>query len=242
MVEREIIRKTYSVCPKCLRRLTARYVRINGSVYMQKECPEHGEFCTVIWRGYMDMDDWTKNSGETADEGNPNCPNDCGLCSYHAQDTCCTLLEVTDLCNLNCRFFFADNGDSPDPTLEQIRLWLNKLAKPGKTLVQLSGGEPTVRDDLPQIVAAAKEAGCRYVQLNSNGIRLAEDEEYLEKLARAGLSFVFMQFDGTRDAIYQKLRGRRLLEIKQQAIENCAHYNIGVTLVPTLVPGLTPTT
>jgi uncharacterized radical SAM superfamily Fe-S cluster-containing enzyme len=47
-----------------------------------------------------------------------------------------------------------------------------------------------------------------------------------------------MQFDGTRDAIYQKLRGRRLLEIKQQAIENCAHYNIGVTLVPTLVPGV----
>ena len=112
------------------------------------------------------------------------------------------------------------------------------MARPGETLVQLSGGEPTVRDDLPQIVAAAKEAGCKYVQLNSNGIRLAQNKEYLEQLAQAGLSFVFMQFDGTEEEIYQRLRGRRLLEIKQRAIENCADYNIGVTLVPTLVPGV----
>ncbi len=238
MGDREIIRNTYSVCPVCLKRLPASYVRIKGSIYMQKECPDHGGFSTVIWRGHVDMDDWTKNAGETGDGGNPNCPNDCGLCSYHAQDTCCTLLEVTDRCNLNCRFCFADNKGSPDPTLEQIRLWLNRLAKPGETLVQLSGGEPTVRDDLPQIVAAAKEAGCRYVQLNSNGIRLAGDKGYLEKLARAGLSFVFMQFDGTEDAIHQKLRGRRLLKVKQRAIDNCAEYNIGVTLVPTLVPGI----
>jgi uncharacterized radical SAM superfamily Fe-S cluster-containing enzyme len=109
---------------------------------------------------------------------------------------------------------------------------------PGKTLVQLSGGEPTVRDDLPGIVAAAKEAGCKYVQLNTNGIRLAQDAEYLESLARAGLSFVFMQFDGTNDDIYGALRGKPLLEVKQRAIENCARFNAGVTLVPTIVPGI----
>lgn len=238
MKEKEIIRNTYSVCPVCLKRLPARHVRVGSSVYMQKDCPEHGEFSTIIWRGYVDMSDWIGSVQEMGDEGNPNCPKDCGLCSYHAQDTCCTLLEVTDRCNLNCRFCFADNKGSPDPTLEQIRLWLNKLARPGETLVQLSGGEPTVRDDLPQIVAAAKEAGCKYVQLNSNGIRLAQNKEYLEQLAQAGLSFVFMQFDGTEEEIYQRLRGRRLLEIKQRAIENCADYNIGVTLVPTLVPGV----
>jgi uncharacterized radical SAM superfamily Fe-S cluster-containing enzyme len=77
--------------------------------------------------------------------------------------------------------------------------------------VQLSGGEPTVRDDLPLLVSAAKEAGCSHVQLNTNGLRLAEDEEYVRTLADAGLSFVFLQFDGTDDAFYRALRGRDLL-------------------------------
>ena len=62
------------------------------------------------------------------------------------------------------------------------------------------------------------------------------DEAYVAALAEAGLSFVFMQFDGTRDDIYRKLRGKPLLELKKQAIANCAKYRIGVTLVPTLVP------
>ena len=67
----------------------------------------------------------------------------------------------------------------------------------------------TLRDDLPEIVAAAKAAGCRYVQLNTNGFRLAEDPGYVKALAEAGLSFVFLQFDGTEEAIYEPLRGRR---------------------------------
>jgi uncharacterized radical SAM superfamily Fe-S cluster-containing enzyme len=102
--------------------------------------------------------------------------------------------------------------------------------------VQLSGGEPTLREDLPDLVAAAKSMGCSYVQLNTNGIRLAEDKALVEKLAKAGLSFVFMQFDSLDDAVYETLRGRPLRTLKEQAIANCAEHRIGVTLVPTLVP------
>lgn len=239
MKNRETIRHTFSVCPVCLQQLPAYHVRIDNNVFLQKQCPEHGSFSTIIWRGHLDLDDWLGNVQKIGEEGNPNCPNDCGLCPHHIQDTCCVLLEVTDRCNLNCRFCFANSkDDAVDPSFEQIRLWMNQLARPGETLLQLSGGEPTVRDDLPQIVAAAREAGCKYVQLNSNGIRLAQDKQYLKEMAEAGLSFVFMQFDGTEDAIYQKLRGASLLKVKKQAIENCSYYNIGVTLVPTLVPGI----
>ena len=115
---------------------------------------------------------------------------------------------------------------------------LDYLTEPGKTLLQLSGGEPTVRDDLPEIVAYAKQVGCKYVQLNSNGLRLAEDEVFVKRLADAGLSFVFMQFDGVDDAVYEKLRRRPMLEVKKRAIEQCGRYGIGVTLVPVLVPGV----
>jgi hypothetical protein len=47
-----------------------------------------------------------------------------------------------------------------------------------------------------------------------------------------------MQFDGTDDTIYRKLRGRPLLEEKRAAIEACSAELIGITLVPTVVPGV----
>ena len=95
-----------------------------------------------------------------------------------------------------------------------------------------------MREDLPEIVAYAKQAGCKYVQLNSNGLRLAEDEALAKRLAAAGLSFVFMQFDGVDDRVYETLRRRPMLELKKKAIENCNKHGIGVTLVPVIVPGV----
>lgn len=233
-----VIHRTYSVCPLCLKRIPAQRVLIGREVFLQKECPEHGKFSTVIWRGRLSMDHWVKGTVPIAEGEGVNCPTACGLCPEHRQKTCCTLLEVTSRCNLYCRFCFADNENLPDPSFEQVCTWISQLTEPGKTFLQLSGGEPTVRDDLPMIVAAAKKAGCKYVQLNSNGIRLAQDKKFIKELADAGLSFVFLQFDGTEDSIYEVLRGKPLLEIKKQAIANCSEHNIGVTLVPTLVPGV----
>ena len=229
--------KTFSVCPVCLKRIPAERLYSGGKAWLRKKCAAHGIFKTIIWHGNQSSTDWTKSKGSVP-AGNPDCPNVCGLCAGHMQGTCCTLLEVTGRCNLNCTFCLAGGGGKSEPTFAKLKSDLARLTVPGETLLQLSGGEPTMRDDLPEVIAAAKQAGCKYVQLNSNGLRLAEDRKYLRKLAEAGLSFVFMQFDGTEDAIYQKLRGRALFKIKQQAIENCSALNIGVTLVPTLVPGV----
>ncbi|HNU79147.1 MAG TPA: radical SAM protein [Bacillota bacterium] len=234
----KIIRSTYSVCPVCLSRIPAQHVEIGSNVYLQKKCVQHGFFSSVIWRSKTPIGEWIGDTPRIKKNENLNCPKACGICPEHRQGTCCVLLEVTSRCNLRCKYCFADSRNTDDPSLEQVQAWLRQLAVPGKTLVQLSGGEPTVRDDLPEIISSAKEAGCRYVQLNSNGIRLAEDKEFVRKLAEAGLSFVFMQFDGTNDEINRKLRGVDLLALKKQAIENCAAYNIGVTLVPTMVPGV----
>ncbi|MDD4644371.1 MAG: radical SAM protein [Bacteroidales bacterium] len=238
MNEAKVLYKTWSVCPVCLKRVPAERVQVGSGVFLWKSCPEHGSFTTLIWRGLTDINEWTGNSEVPAAE-DPKCPDQCGLCGDHLQETCCVLLNVTNRCNLNCRFCFADNeATTIDPSFEEIVQSLNNLIEKGKTLVQMSGGEPTMRDDLPEIIAAAKEAGARYVQLNSNGVRLSEDRDYVKKLAEAGLSFLFMQFDGTHDEIYRSLRGKPLLDIKKRAIDNCAEFNIGVTLVPTLVRGI----
>jgi len=233
------MRRTYSICPRCRRRIEARHVRRGDRIYLEKTCPDCGSFSTLIWSGKLDMNKWRGTEPEIAAGENENCPRDCGICREHRQGTCCVLLEVTKRCDLGCPFCFASGGvDGADRDIADLKKDLAFIASKGGGLVQLSGGEPTLRDDLPEIVAAAHEAGIHYVQLNTNGIRLAQDEAYVEALAAAGLSFVFMQFDGTRDKIYEWLRGRPLLDIKKRAIEVCDKYHIGVTLVPMLVPGI----
>ena len=236
--KRIVISHTRSICPVCGKQLPAQRVRHGDDIFLEKSCPEHGNFSTVIWRGRMSISSWTCRTEPLGDDYNPQCPYDCGLCHSHISDTCCVLYEVTRRCNLRCSFCFAEGGEGEDIALDKIKRDISALTRPGKTFLQLSGGEPTVRDDLPEIVAHAKSAGCKYLQLNSNGIRLAEDEAFVAALAEAGLSFVFMQFDGTNDDIYRQLRGKPLLATKEQAIANCAKYHIGVTLVPTLVPGV----
>ena len=234
----DIIQRTEALCPVCKRRLPAAYQEREHGIYLERHCPEHGEFAVLVWRKYYDFARWIEGAPPLQAGENPACPNGCGLCDEHKQATCCVLLPITARCNLCCRYCFADPNQAADPPFEQVTAWLRELTVPRQTLVQLSGGEPTLRDDLCAIVAAAKGAGCAYVQLNSNGIRLAEDEALVESLAKAGLSFVFLQFDGTDERVYETLRGRPLLELKRRAIANCARYFIGVTLVPTIVPGV----
>lgn len=230
---------TYSLCPVCLKRLPAMRVERGDAICLERTCDEHGFFSAPIWRNRFDFRAWTKGAFRIGDEGNPDCPTACGLCRSHARDTCCVLLEVARKCDLDsCRFCFADSRHEPEPPREQISEWLRRLVRQGETFLQLSGGEPATRDDLPGIVAEASALGCRYIQLNSNGIRLSSDPDYVRALAESGLSFVFLQFDGADDGVYRCLRGRELMSVKEKAIENCARFNIGVTLVPTVVRGI----
>lgn len=235
-----IIRHTKSVCPVCLKNIAAQLdQQPDGSVYLQKECPEHGAYRVPVWRGCMDFATWTQYAAPLGDLGR-NCPGNCGICPEHEIGSCCVLLEVTRRCNLKCRFCFADGGGcQKDADLEALKKAIEDIVRQcGHPLLQLSGGEPTMRDDLPQLVKFAKDAGCSYVQLNTNGIRLAEDPTYVQALADAGLDIVFLQFDGTTEDIYTYLRGKPLLETKLKAIQICSEALIGVTLVPTVVKGI----
>lgn len=240
----KIIRHTRSVCPVCLKNLPAQLKEHNdGAIYLHKACNIHGKYAVPIWRNLVDFDLWTRHSSPLSGQTGINCPENCGNCQEHEIGTCCCLLEVTQRCNLSCKFCFANGGgETPDPSTEELKANIQEIIKQcGNVLLQLSGGEPTLRDDLPELVSFAKEAGCGYVQLNTNGIRLAQDPEFAKSLAAAGLDIVFLQFDGTNNDIYQTLRGAPLLETKKAAIAVCGNLGIGVTLVPTVVPGVNST-
>ena len=113
------------------------------------------------------------------------CPYDCGLCPDHRQQPCCVLLEVTQRCDLGCPFCFANAGGSTedDPDLPTISFWFQKLITAGGPFnIQLSGGEPCLREDLPKIIALGKSLGFTFFQVNTNGLRLATDVDFLKKL------------------------------------------------------------
>ena len=237
----ERIRKTRSVCPVCLKNLPAYLCREgDGRIVLEKTCEEHGAFRVPVWQGKVDFRRWLLGTAPLPEGGGRNCPGNCGICAEHESGTCCALLEVTRRCNLRCRYCFANGGTvEAEPSLEELKAAVREIVRQcGPVLLQLSGGEPTLRDDLPELTRYAKEAGCGYVQLNTNGIRLAEEPEYAGRLAEAGLDIVFLQFDGTREEIYETLRGVPLLEAKLEAIRVCSGLRVGVTLVPTVVKGV----
>lgn len=247
----EIIRKTVSVCPNCLKRINAEIVlRDDSNIYMQKRCSDCGEFEALVWEGdkesYLDWGAPLNSRSFTAPDMpkrvDKGCPYDCGLCAAHKNSGCCVLLELTKRCNLRCPVCFASAAEGEcekDPSLREIETWFFMLSSYGRPFnIQLSGGEPSLREDLPEIMDLGRRYGFSFFQLNTNGLRLAEEPEFAEELKKAGLGCVFLQFDSLTDEPYTALRGRPLLSHKLKAIENAEKAGLPVVLVPTLVDGL----
>ena len=243
---RRVLSRTESLCPSCLKKIPAFRVTDGRDVYLEKHCDVHGIFNTVIWRGNPAFETWARPKLPVqppvcyADIAK-GCPFDCGLCKAHRQITCTALLEVTGRCNLACPYCFAAAGNAPkpDPALETIQFWFDRVKQAAPACnIQLSGGEPTVRNDLPQIIEMGRGRGFAFIQLNTNGLRLAREKGYAQRLKDAGLSSVFLQFDGLSDDIYLRLRGRNLLTEKRRAIAHCGDAGLGVVLVPMVVPGV----
>lgn len=241
----DILYTTDSLCPVCLKRIPARYLRKDSKVYFYKECPEHGPFSVFFWDDADLYEEWLKQSirAPAVKNGKPKkdgCPFDCGLCEEHHSGTCTVILEITYRCNMDCRICFADaNRNRFDPDLDTIRRMYGTALRANRFCsVQLSGGEPTVRDDLPEIIRMGKELGVIHLQVNTNGLRIAQDLPYLQKLKDAGVDLIYLQFDCTDDEIYRAIRGREMMEIKKQAIANCEALGIGVLLVPVVIPEL----
>ncbi len=259
---KKLYRKTKSVCPECLKQIDANLVLddLDGNpvVFMRKKCAEHGFFEDIISRNPPEYERNQKyyhdyvtienkdNLHETAP--NQGCPHNCGICSEHKSSPCIALVDVTNRCNLACPICFANanaKGYIVEPTMEELRTIFQHFCdiKPiPPVMLQLSGGEPTMRDDLVDIVRMGKEMGFVQIMLTTNGLKLAarNGPELIKALHEAGMGAIYLSFDSADDPeVYKKVRGVNLLATKKRVIENCrkAGY-IGVTLVPTIAKGM----
>jgi len=236
--------QTTSLCPHCFRRIPALRIVEKDSVYLRKRCPEHGDLPDVLlWRNSpTSYQEWARPHADAIPDSTipsqNGCPYDCGLCAAHKQKTCTAILEVTHRCNLHCPVCFAASGmdAAPDPGMDRIAEILEMLRERTHcSPIQLSGGEPALREDLPEIVALARKMGFDHVQVNTNGLRLAQDPDFGQALRDAGTAVVYLQFDGMTDSVYRQIRGADLLSHKMKAVERCAELKLGVILVPTLM-------
>ena len=236
-----------SLCKVCLGHAPALVVERDGRVLLEKRCLEHGVQLELLeedasW--YRRRRDFDKPGTDSVRQTTVRrgCPFDCGLCPAHEQHTCIGLIEITDACDLACPTCYASAGAGvPIPLPEIERAMDAYLAAEGgrAEVLQLSGGEPTTHPEIEAILAAARARPFRYVMLNTNGLRLAHDEQLLDTLAALGPGLeVYLQMDGVTAQAAGALRGRDVLETKLAAIARLASRSVPVTLVMTAAAGI----
>lgn len=239
-----------SLCGTCLRRVDAKIVFQDEAVWMLKRCPRHGRERVLIaddieyWRASREQ--WIKPSEMPARFGTPvkwGCPYDCGLCADHEQHSCLTLIEVTDRCNLTCPVCYAGSGPNAGShrSLESIESMLDAVvrAEGEPDVVQISGGEPTIHPRFFEILDAARARPIKHLMLNTNGVRIANDAAFAERLAGYMPGFeVYLQFDSLDAGPQLDLRGVDLTDIRARALERLNALNLSTTLVVTVKKGV----
>ena len=240
-----------SICPDpdCGRMITAHMFEEHGKVYMEKTCPEHGYVKDLYWSDvelYLKAEKWEFGDGKGV--MNPNtqyksCPVDCGICDNHLSHTALGNIDLTNRCNLSCPICFASansTGRIYEPSKEEVIKMLNlyRAEQPvyGR-MIQYSGGEPTLHPEFFEIIAETKAMGFSHIQVASNGLKFA-DQEFADRAAEAGLHTIYLQFDGVDDAVYLKIRGRPLMEIKEKVIEAVRKTGMKIVYVPTIAGGI----
>jgi uncharacterized radical SAM superfamily Fe-S cluster-containing enzyme len=239
-----------SICSTCYRRIDAKIVFEDGKVWMLKRCPRHGSARVLV----ADDVDYYRRSRElfikTPEQpmvyNTPlkwGCPYDCGLCPDHEQHSCLTLIEICDACNLTCPVCYAGSGQhrSEFRSLAQVESMLDCVVRNEKQpdVVQISGGEPTLHPDFFRVLEMCKERPIRHLMVNTNGIRIAQDEAFAEKLA----SFMphlelYLQFDSLQRDPLMQLRGADLRSTRLKALERLNRLGISTTLVATVERGV----
>lgn len=212
------------LCNECNERVPAEYVKRDGTVWIRKTCPDHGVTEALVsvdekaWQEKRDMWPYVAPEPKT-------CTLHCTTCKFNHKPNI-VFIDVTNHCNMHCPICIATirgMGFDYNPPLSYFEMLFKHVSQwDPKPTVQLFGGEPTVREDLFEIIDLVRKYGMR-PNVTTNGLRLA-DEEYCKKFcdARIGVRF---GFDGFSPDIYEKLRHNApAYDKKIKGLENLKKY------------------
>src|SRR5262245_28543536 len=240
---------TNSICNSCLRKVEAKILIQDDNVYLLKRCPTHGPQKVLISTDvdYYQLSRRSLKPGQLPYHFNTpikyGCPYDCGLCPDHEQHSCLTLVEITDRCNLACPICYAESSPArpTERSLEEIEKMLDAIVRNEMEpdVVQISGGEPTIHSGFFEILDMAKARPIRHLMVNTNGVRIAQDREFVSRLKSYTPGFeLYLQFDSLREAPLRDLRGVDLREVRRRALEHLNEVGLSTTLVVTVKKGV----
>jgi uncharacterized radical SAM superfamily Fe-S cluster-containing enzyme len=217
----KVLDRTVGLCSSCLGTTPAMITEDGGRVYLEKNCckPEKvllendPEFYRHFLMPFKIREiEGRRTFWEINDED-----------SKVRADT---QLYVTSKCNLRCPICYQKMTiPQHDLTLEEINFILKRNRSKN---ILLTGGEPTVRKDLPELIKFISEKK-KNVFIVTNGLKLT-DRLYLRRLKKAGLKGVAFSFDGFKEEVYEIFRGKKLLKKKLKALENLKKEKIPIYL------------
>ncbi len=240
----EKLDKIKSICPECykegrINKIDGEIIEEDGKVWISKECKKHGPFKDIYFGDVNLYKRWMKYkvTGDLVPEVKTQLFDDLPLYDQHQSQTVLTNLMVTNRCNLRCSYCFMNAGTAGyvyEPTLDQIRELMVQARKEypvGSKAIQITGGEPLIREDIFDIIKIAKDVGFVHVQVNTNGFKLAESVDYCQRIKDAKVNTIYMSFDGVTKET------NPWLEQSKKAIENMKKVGLMCILVPVLIGG-----
>ncbi len=155
---------------------------------------------------------------------NRNMPN---LVSFAVNDECNAVCE-------HCSFFKGvHNPKKKVLNLDQAKSIISQAQELGACVINIVGGEPLMRDDLPELISSI-DSNLSTVTMFTNGWLL---EEKIEKLATAGLDSVYVSLDSSKPAVHDSFRGRKGLFAKAVlGINKAASLGLSTGISATLTP------
>jgi uncharacterized radical SAM superfamily Fe-S cluster-containing enzyme len=261
-----ILRYVTAYCPRChdeapdrpvsdVARLGGRLAERDGRVWLERGCATHG-LVRTLYDEHPEilayLEEWTApTKSHIADVAGNFDPIPMaylrGLPEMQTQHTCILLEDIAEVCNLRCPTCFTDSS----PDLRNVVAVADVLANVDQRLARengrldvlmLSGGEPTLHPDLPELLAELTSRPIARILVNSNGLRIATDDALLELItAHRERVEVYLQYDGQSAAAHRYHRGGDLTRTKAQALNRLSESEIFTTLVMTVALGVNDT-
>jgi hypothetical protein len=228
---------TQTLCPVCNKLVTGKVVARGKQVFIERKCPTHGYFEGLICSDR----DWYEHLPQFYTDGtkpsNPlnvitkGCPDDCGLCNTHSQIAGVLAIEVSNKCNSNCPCCISHNPDTFELSVQDVESIVEAALKNQSSIntATLTGGEPTIHPHFFELLDVLSRPEIDYVSINTNGIRIANDEDFVKELATKKNVYVSLHFDGVHS---RQLRGIDH-SVQVKAANRLNDY--GIEMVPVLL-------
>ncbi len=254
-----LLKRTTSRCPVCHSDCPAEVLRVGKRVMLRLTCATHGKAEACI---SSDARFYWHAQG---DPKNQCCGGKCGSAdgtstgtlgrNAEGSDTVeklatfLALIEIVNSCNLACPTCYADSPRTREVDavpLADIQRRIEGVIerKGGIEILQLSGGEPTLHPQFFELLEwLHAHPKIDYVLLNTNGVRVANDDAFSASLGRTmkrGHFQLYLQFDGPQEAGQQALRGADLRETRRRCVERCRELGVPITLAMTVTPDTLP--